>query len=71
MRARSFVARAAYDEQNLYLAFEVSSPNALLNEITDPHLLFKGGNCLDIQLGTDAKADPQRTVPAPAICASW
>ncbi len=61
---RSFSARAAYDAENLYLAFEVNSPSELVNEIADPTLLFKGGNCLDIQLAADPAADARRTKPA-------
>jgi len=63
--ARSFAARTAYDEKNFYVAYEVSSPFPLLNEIPDPKTIFKGGNCLDIQLGIDAQADPLRPTPAP------
>ncbi len=61
---RSFKVRAAYDAANLYLAFDVVSPTELVNSQPDPHLLFKGGNCLDIQLATDPKANPQRKTPA-------
>ena len=63
--ARAFTARAAYDETNLYIAFDVTSPSELVNEITDPRILFKGGNLLDIQLATDPAADPKRKTPAP------
>ncbi len=62
---RSFTARGAYDAKNLYLSFDVSSPAELTNEISDPRLVFKGGNCLDIQLAADATADPARKTPAP------
>jgi hypothetical protein len=62
---RSFTARAAYDEKNLYLVFDVSSPAELTNEISDPRLLFRGGNCLDIQLAADPTADPARERPVP------
>jgi hypothetical protein len=37
----------------------------LVNEITDPHLIFKGGNLLDIQFAADPQADPKRQTPAP------
>jgi hypothetical protein len=37
----------------------------LTNAIPDPQMIFKGGNLLDIQIGTDPAADPQRTTPAP------
>ncbi len=63
--ARAFTARAAYDEKNLYVAFDVTSPSELVNGITDPRILFKGGNLLDIQLATDPAADPKRKTPAP------
>jgi len=62
---RSFAARAAYDEKNLYVGFDVSSPAELVNEISDWRLVFTGGNCLDIQMATDSAADPHRTTPAP------
>ena len=51
---RGFEAKVAYDEKNLYVGYEVDSPSELVNGITDPHLIFKGGNLLDVQLRTDA-----------------
>jgi hypothetical protein len=63
--ARRFEARAAYDATNLYVRFDVTAPNELVNAESDPKLLFKGGNCLDIQLTTDPQADAQRKTPAP------
>jgi hypothetical protein len=62
---RSFTARAARDEKNLYVSFEVASPYDLINANPEPTLLFKGGNCLDIQLATDPAADSKRKTPAP------
>jgi hypothetical protein len=62
---RGFKVRAARDEKHLLVRFEVNSPNELINAATQPRLLFKGGNCLDIQLATDPNADPQRKTPAP------
>jgi hypothetical protein len=62
---RGFTVRAAYDAQNLYVSYEVESPFQLVNSVTDPHMLFKGGNLLDIQLATDPQADPKRTQPVP------
>jgi len=61
---RGFVARVAYDEQNLYVLFDVMTPNELVNSFMDWHTLFKGGNCLDIQLAADPAADPARKEPA-------
>jgi hypothetical protein len=62
---RSFTARAAYDDKNLYVAFDVVSPCELVNQAGDPRLIFKGGNLLDIQLATDPAADAKRKTPAP------
>ena len=62
---RAFTARTAHDEKNLYIAYDVTSPVGLVNEINDPHLIFKGGNLLDIQFAADPQADPNRKTPAP------
>lgn len=61
---RQFTVRMAYDEQNLYLRYDVTSPHGLVNEITDPHIIFKGGNLLDLQMAADPAADPNRPSPA-------
>ena len=63
--SRGFTARVAYDKQNLYVAFDVDSPYGLVNAITDPKVIFKGGNLLDIQIATDASSAPDRKEPAP------
>jgi hypothetical protein len=63
--ARGFKAAAAYDEKNLYVSYEVTSPAELINANTEPKLLFKAGNCLDIQIAADSSADPARKTPAP------
>jgi len=62
---RSFTARAAYDAENLYVAYDVTSPFELVNSAPDDHTIFKGGNLLDIQLATDPAADPKRKKPGP------
>ena len=62
--ARGFTVRAAYDAQNLYIAYDVSSPYELNNSIVDPQTIFKGGNLLDIQLAADPAADATRKTPA-------
>ncbi|GDY22147.1 hypothetical protein LBMAG56_34940 [Verrucomicrobiota bacterium] len=62
---RGFSVRAAREGQHLLLRFEVNSPAELINAITEPKLLFKGGNCLDIQLATDPAAAADRKTPAP------
>jgi DNA-binding beta-propeller fold protein YncE len=63
--ARGFKAAAAYDEKNLYVSYEVTSPAELINANTEPKLLFKAGNCLDIQIAADSSADPARKTPVP------
>jgi hypothetical protein len=63
--ARRFTARAAYDEKDLYVSFEVMSPAEMTNDVSDPRLVFKGGNCIDIQIAVDPAADPKRKTPAP------
>ncbi len=45
-----FKAKVARDAKNLLLDYEVVSATPLLNTVADPKLIFKGGNCLDIQL---------------------
>ena len=45
-----FKAKVARDAKNLLLDYEVVSDTPLLNTVPDPKLIFKGGNCLDIQL---------------------
>jgi hypothetical protein len=61
----SFQARAAYDDKNLYVQYDIASPTELANGIADPQLVFKGGNLLDIQIATDPAADRKREKPAP------
>ena len=62
---RSFTARAACDDQNLFVSFDVTSPYELVNAVADTRTVFKGGNCLDIQIAADPGADPKRKTPAP------
>jgi hypothetical protein len=60
---RGFSFKSAYDKDNLYIEYDVKSPFELVNSYSDPILLFKGGNCLDIQLATDSSAKPEREKP--------
>ncbi len=62
---RGFTVKTAYDTKNLYLYTGITAPNPLTNSIQENQLLFKGGNCLDLQLATDSAADEKRTTPAP------
>ena len=61
---RGFESRVAYDAVNLYVQFDVTAPVELSNGQTDPRIIFRGGNLLDIQLATNPQADPARTTPA-------
>jgi hypothetical protein len=62
---RSFTVAAAYDEKNYYVAFDVTTPSELVNDISDSQVIFKGGNLLDIQIAADVSANPKRKEPAP------
>lgn len=62
---RKFEVRAAYDADNLYLRYDVTTPYPLVNSMADPTIIFHGGNAIDVQLATDLKADPKRKTPAP------
>jgi hypothetical protein len=54
------------DQKNLYLAYSVHEPTPpLTNGGTDWHSLFTTGDCVDLMLATDKKADPNRRGPAP------
>ena len=60
---RHFTARVAYDQANLYLRYDVTSDAPLNNQISEPQLIFKGGNLIDFQIATDLQADPNRKKP--------
>lgn len=47
---RAFKVKVASDNKNIILDYEVNSDTQLVNAVPDPKLLFKGGNCLDVQL---------------------
>ncbi len=47
---RAFKVKVARDNKNIILDYEVNSDTQLVNAVPDPKLLFKGGNCLDVQL---------------------
>ncbi len=61
---RSFEARLAVDEANLYLQYDVTAPHGLVNAMPEEQLIFRGGNLIDLQIATDPAADPERTTPA-------
>jgi hypothetical protein len=53
----------AWDPQRLWLAFEVRGRPDLENGGDDWKLLFKSGDSVDLQIGTDPSADPARADP--------
>jgi len=62
---REFTLKTAYDEQNLYLSYDVNSPYELNCSYADTQTIFKGGNVLDLQIATDPAADVRRKTPVP------
>jgi hypothetical protein len=57
--------RVAYDDASLYLHYTVADASPWVNNGKDGTLLFKTGDSVDLQLGTDPAADPKRTGPVP------
>ncbi|MDQ3622710.1 MAG: PQQ-binding-like beta-propeller repeat protein [Verrucomicrobiota bacterium] len=57
-RARGAIA---YDEEHLYVAWEVQDATPWVNGAGAPEALYLGGDTVDLQLGTDPAADPKRT----------
>ena len=57
--------RCAWDDTNLYLCYVVDDGSPWVNNGKDPTLLFKTGDSVDLQLGTDTAANPARTGPVP------
>ena len=62
---RTFTARAAYDENHLYVSYDVRSPYPLTNSVKEPRIIFTGGNCLDVQIAANPDAPEDREEPAP------
>jgi len=57
--------RAGYDATNLYLQYNVSDPSPWMNNGSDWTQLFKTGDTVDLQLGTDPSAPAARRTAAP------
>ena len=60
----NLAAAVAVSGDRLYAAFKTDSANLLANTGEDLKALFKTGGALDLEIGTDARADPKRTCPA-------
>ena len=56
-------AAIAYDDTHLYLGWAVNDATPWINGAGDPAEMFGGGDTVDFQLGTDAKADRKRSKP--------
>ncbi len=56
-----FRIKVARDERHLLVDYEVKSDIMLVNSVPDPKLIFKGGNCLDIQL-ENSRGEPVRAL---------
>ena len=56
---------AAWDDQNLYLAWEVRDKTPWTNDAGLPEFLYCKGDTVDFQLGADPKADPNRDKAGP------
>lgn len=50
----------AYDGERLYLHFEVKDETPWVNGADAPQFLYARGDTVDLQLGTDTKANPKR-----------
>ena len=60
------VVRAAHDGTHLYLSYLVKQDaSPWVNNGKDWQTLFKTGDSIDFQIGTDAKANPKRGAPVP------
>lgn len=57
--------RAAHDGRNLYLSYNVKDSSPWVNNGKDWQLLFKTGDSVDLQMGSDPNANPRRSGPVP------
>jgi hypothetical protein len=54
-----------HDGTHLYACWRVSDPSPWVNSGKDWTLLFKSGDSVDLQIGSDPAANPQRSGPVP------
>lgn len=57
--------RIGWDRENLYLYYKVQDDSPWVNNGKDWQSLFKTGDSIDFQIGTDRSADPRRKSPVP------
>jgi hypothetical protein len=58
-------AAACVSGDRLFAAWRTTEKDLLANSGETPNALFKTGGCLDLMLGTDAAAKPERSSPVP------
>jgi len=56
-----FKAKVASDDKSLFFDYDIVADTPLVNTVPDPKLLFKGGNCLDLQL-ENTRGEPVRVL---------
>lgn len=56
---------AAYDDQNLYLAWDVKDNTPWVNGAASPENMYIGGDTVDFQIATNPRADKARTEAGP------
>jgi hypothetical protein len=61
---RSARIALAYDQENLYAAYQVEDSSPMANAGKEFSLLFKTGDTCEVMLATDPTADAKRTKPA-------
>jgi len=59
---------AAWDDKNLYLAWDVHDPTPWVNGATARENMYIGGDTVDFQIGTDLAADKTRGEAGEATC---
>ena len=62
-RADRVEAALAYDATTLYVGWHVTDATRWVNGASDPAQMYALGDTVDLQLGTDAKADEKRDKP--------
>jgi hypothetical protein len=57
---RTAQAQVGYDDANLYVRFQVGDESPFVNTPTDPRLIFKTGDAVEINLATNLEKRPAR-----------
>ena len=59
-KAAKVEAAISYDDNNLYLGWQVGDDTPWVNGASDPAQMYAMGDTVDFQIGTDPKAEPKR-----------